>query len=342
MAIKNKKTVKKTADKILFEKWEKYVSDFKYADIHSRKEALETAIFLESTFQENQEQLREYKKMIAENDAGVPITGMQPNLILPIARRLYPKIMMKNFVATQPLTTPTAVIHYLDRNYKTSKNGIQRDDLFKGFPSSYRKKDYDPFFSSDMIGGASFNDASASVLQITAGSISYRVEDAGIDDYTTVSIIPKDDDIRRVYGTVSFVYELAGSEAYVNCWLMRGKTVVNEGGISWGFRVNPVAILGNETIAKEMIEKIRTAVEAQNGVDFAVNSDNIDITFDLATIFGTATDYSVHSGWYYNNSGTIEISADTKKAYYVINPDKYPHIMNEMSFEIKTDRKSVV
>lgn len=328
-----------TSPKMLYEKWKEFVSPELNPDITNNYDAMQMAQILENTHDKNRESIKEYKKLQENNDAGVPISGMQPNLILPLMRRFYPKIMMKNFVSTQTLSTPQAVVHYLERVYKSEKNGVEHDSLFKGFPSVYQSPNFDPFFSSEMVGSGDITAKGINdYFTVEPGTIKYRKESASADSLTEVDIKPQDGDIRRVVVPISFGNDatFTDSECAVNCWLIRGKTIVNEGGLSWGWRLVIKSVLGDKD--NDLVEAVRILEKKQEQIVFSVDGD--DIKIDVSDAISENDDIdSIESGWAImtgSPTATAEIASGTRKGYYAINPEKYNHVMAEMSFNIQT------
>lgn len=316
----------------LVKKWGKFISKDTYKDIRSDYDALQIAILLENTYSGNRKDILEETKarnqLLEDSGDGsnyVPINGMQPSLILPIMRRMYPKIMMKNFVSTQTLPTPNAVVHYLKRVFQTAKNGVDFEDEFTGLPSQYDKLGaFDPFFSSELVKGASLTNGGAGhekELTLALGTVNYYNEQ-GVKAGSTV-IDPNDlTKTRRIVCACAFE---TTNGSYLNGWLVRGRNSAGyTGGIDWKVTFLPVS-------------KYVDGDDAD--LDFVTPTDDefvVSVTDGVSLKFTySGTDYiHLEAGWFDRTAGTAV--DDTAYGYYSVDPRLFPQIMPEMGIQIET------
>lgn len=302
--------------KQIYEKWKKYVDPKEWDDIKTQYDAIQTAILLENTYEKN-------KEMMLKEEADPSIAGMQASVILPVIRRMYPKIMMKEFVSVQSLTSPQAVVHYLKRIYKTNKNGLTIGQEFKGFSPVFGKN-FEPFFSADMISAASLT-ANGKKITLGKGTINYTKEDGSSGTYVVDATTSS-----RAIVALTFLHSTGGNnDAAVSGWFIYGKTIVNNA-INYGWKFIPKSVCGSNTSA---IENIKNAIANASQSDITITlsaSSELEITVSDSLTAITA----IGAGWF--EGDTPSQINNTAIGWYAIDPTKYPHITNEMSVEIQT------
>ena len=310
-------------DKLL-EKWSDFIDPKKYKDIKSRYDAIQIAYLLENTFTQNKtelmKQVNSEKLLLEDGENGVPINGMQPSLLLPVMRRMYPKIIMKEFVSTQTLATPNAVIHYLRKIYKSSKNGITAGIEFTGLPSIFDQYGgFNPFFSSELIAPATITQGGTGhekEITLAPGSVTFTNE----KQYTsTVSIEPTDEtNVRRIVLAVTF--KTADDDFYCG-WLIRGRNAAGyAGGIEWKYTFLPAY--------KKLVTATSLAIPSSSDFSYSVSTGSIIVAYG-----GTAYAEMI-PGWLDKDTGNS--ITGTTVGYYSLDSRKFPRIMPEMGIQIDT------
>jgi len=310
-------------DKLL-EKWSDFIDPKKYKDIKSRYDAIQIAYLLENTFTQNKaelmKQVNSEKLLLEDGENGVPINGMQPSLLLPVMRRMYPKIIMKEFVSTQTLATPNAVIHYLRKIYKSSKNGITAGIEFTGLPSIFDQYGgFNPFFSSELIAPATITQGSIEhekEITLAPGSVTFTDEKRNT---STVSIEPTDEtNVRRIVLAVTF--KTADDDFYCG-WLIRGRNAAGyAGGIEWKYTFLPAY--------KKLVTATSLAIPSSSDFSYSVSTGSITVAYG-----GTAYAQMI-PGWLDKDTGNS--ITGTTVGYYSLDSRKFPKIMPEMGIQIDT------
>jgi len=308
----------------LLKKWGDSVSPKVYKDIKNEYDAMQVARLLENTYKKNFKEIKNdvsSVKMLTEaGENYVPINGMQPSLLLPLMRRMYPKIIMQNFVSVQTLPTPNAVIHYLKRIFKSSKNGVTEGQEFTGLPSEYDVYGaFNPFFSSEMIKSTTIanNGTEVKQLKLSPADVTFYDEKG---EQKTITITPNTigEFVRRIVIPVHFYH----THGRLNGWLIRGRNEAGyTGGINWKFTFFPVKRYDDGTAI--------SSTPLSNDFSFEASGSDMIVTYG-----GTAFT-EMHAGWV-DGAAETDPMADTEYGYYSIDARKFPKIMPEMGIEINT------
>ena len=131
----------------------------------------------------------------------VDVQYIMPSLIGELIARTYPNLMMKNFVGVKTINKPSGLIPYIERHYKTAKNGIITGADFTGLPDGLDT--FNPFYTSEWVISLNPTKIDNIAMIFNSSSIAYEREDKTLNNLT---INFDENTFRKIMFHITFLY----------------------------------------------------------------------------------------------------------------------------------------